>query len=61
MVFMCKIGIKYQYIGQAMYAHIHMLFGNEQGALIGACALIRMNMVSAIFMYIEVQKRTQNF
>ena len=43
-VFMCKIGVNYQYISRAM--NIRKRLGC---AVIGACALIRMNMVVNIF------------
>ena len=42
---LCKIGIKYQYIGRAVCAHAHLFRKRPGCALIGACALIRTNTV----------------
>ena len=50
-VFMCKIGVYYHYISRAMCAYEHDFFFRKRlgCAVIGACALIRMNMVVNIF------------
>ena len=45
MVIMRKNGLKYQYAGQAVCAKAHIFHKRPGCALIGACALIRMNMV----------------
>ena len=44
-VFMCKIGVNYQYISRAMCTYEHDFFFRKRlgCAVIGACALIRMN------------------
>ena len=45
-VFMCKIGVNYQYISRDMCAYEHLYLRKRQVcAAIGACALIRMNVV----------------
>ena len=45
MVIMCKFGLKYQYAGRALCAFAHIFRERLGCALIGACALIRMNTV----------------
>ena len=44
-VCMCKNGIKYQYIRRAVCAYAHAFQKRPGCALLGACALIRMNTV----------------
>ena len=44
-VLMCKIGIKYQYFSRVVCAYAQILQKRPGCALIGACALIRTNMV----------------
>ena len=42
---MCNIGIEYQYFSRAVCAYAHVFWKQPGCAVIGACALIRMNMV----------------
>ena len=44
-VFMCKNGVKYQYVSLAVWAYEHVFWKHPGGSLIGACTLIRMSMV----------------
>ena len=46
MVFMYKIGIKYQYVSHAVCSYAHLFQERPRCALIGACALIRTNTVA---------------
>ena len=50
-VFMCKTGIKYQYIARAVCAYAHAFRKRPGCALIGACALIRTNTVCYFLVY----------
>ena len=44
-VLMCKMCLKYQYASQPVCAYVHDFRKRPECALIGACAVIRMNMV----------------
>ena len=44
-VFMCKIGLKYQYASRTVCTYAHGFQKRPGCALIGACALIRTNTV----------------
>ena len=44
-VFMCKNGIEYQNVSRTVCAYVHAFRKRLGCALIGACALIRMNTV----------------
>ena len=48
-VLMCKICVNYQYVSRAMYAYEHVFQKRLGCAVIGACALIRTNMIVIIF------------
>ena len=48
-VLMCEIGIKYQYASPAVCAYVHGSGKRPGCALIGACVLIRTNMVCILF------------
>ena len=45
----CKIGVNYQYVSRAMCAYEHDFQKRLWCVVIGACALIRTNMVVNIF------------
>ena len=47
-VFMCKICVKYQYVSRAVHAYVHAFRKPSGCALIGACALIRINTISCL-------------
>ena len=47
-VFMCKIGIKYQYASRAVCAYAYVVEKLPGCALIGACVLIRTNTVLSV-------------
>ena len=51
---MCKIGIKFQYASQALWAYEHVFRKLPRCALIGACALIRTNTVMNIALLIHI-------
>ena len=48
-VFVCKIGVNNQYVSRAMCDYEHVFQERLRCAVIGACALIRTNMVVNIF------------
>ena len=48
---MCKIGTNYQYVSQTVCAYDHVFRKQPGCVLIGACALIRTNMVSTHYFY----------
>ena len=45
---MCQIAVKYEYASRAVCAYAHIFRKRRGCALIGACALIRMNTVILI-------------
>ena len=55
-VFMCNIGVKYQYGSRAVCAHFVILPKRTGCALIGACALIRTN-TAYLYLYCKTLRR----
>ena len=53
-VFMCKIGIKYQYASRAVCAYAYVFWETAGCGLIGACALIRTNTVVCFWHHCNV-------
>ena len=49
LVFLCNYCLKYQYASRAVWAYAHVLRKIPGCALIGACTLIRTNMVCLFF------------
>ena len=52
-VLLCKIGIKWQFASRAVCAYAHDFRKRPGSTLIGACALIRTNMVPHILTFYE--------